>query len=131
MRDEASLASKQAQRQENELQARERSDASKYRKIVGKFSKGYYKDQEKERKWRLEINRRKMEKEKMAALDTLSTYNYQKSYRQVRKECIPGTSAWICEDPKFRAWMSETLKTLWFSGRCKYTMVPSPLASLR
>lgn len=131
IRDQASLASKQAQKQENELQARERSDASKYREIVVKFTDSYHKNQEKERKWRLEINRRKLEKKKMEALNTLSTYDYQKTYRQIRKDCIPGTSTWICKNPEFDAWMSGTLSTLWFTGRCKCILVPSALALLK
>ena len=125
VRDEASLASKQAQKQENELQARERSDAKRYREIVLKLSDHYHKSKEEEKKWRLEINRRKLEKMRLEALNALSIYDYQKSYRQIRKECIPGTSSWICEIPEFHAWMSGTPKTLWFTGRCKCLDGPS------
>lgn len=131
VRDEASLASKQAQKQENELQAKERFDARRYREILVKFRDDHHKSKEEEKNWRLEINRRKLEKMKLKALDALSTHDYQKSYRQIRKECIPGTSTWICEDPEFHAWMSGTLKTLWFIGRCKCIMAPSALATLK
>lgn len=117
VRDEASLAYKQAQKQENELQARERSDARRYREIVVKIWDDHRKGKEEEKNWRLEVNRRNLEKMRLKALDALSTHDYQNSYRQIRKECIPGTSTWICEDPEFRAWMSGTLKTLWFTGR--------------
>ena len=51
VRDEASLASKQAQKQENELQAKERSDAKKYREIMIKFN---HKSHEKEKNRNLE-----------------------------------------------------------------------------
>lgn len=131
VRDEASLAYKQAQKQENELQARERSDARRYREIVVKIWDDHRKGKEEEKNWRLEVNRRNLEKMRLKALDALSTHDYQNSYRQIRKECIPGTSTWICEDPEFRAWMSGTLKTLWFTGRCKCIMAPSALAMLK
>ena len=131
VRDEASLASKQAQKQENELQARERSDAKRLREIVSKFKNDYYKSNEEGKNWRLEINRRKLEKMRLKALDALSTYDFQKTYRQIRKECMPGTSAWVCKSPEFQAWMSGTSKTLCFTGRCKYILTPSALATLK
>ena len=131
VQDEASLASQQAQKQENELQAEERSDARRYRKIMTKFRDDDYKSKEEQKKWRLEINHRKLERKKLEALDALSIYDYQKTYRQIRKECIPGTSTWICESPEFHAWTSGNPKTLWFTGRCKYTMTPSTLATLK
>ena len=131
VRDEASLAFQQAQKQENELQAEERSDARRYRKIMAKFREDDYKSKEEVKNWRLEIYDRKLERKKLEALDALSAYDYQKTYRQIRKECIPGTSTWICESPEFNAWMSGTLKTLWFTGRCKYIMTPGTLATLK
>ena len=82
-----------------------------------KFRDDYYVNQELERKLRLD---RKL---KSKVLDFLSTYDYQKTYTQIHKECVPGTSAWICESPNFRDWISGTSKTLWFTGRCKYTAV--------
>ena len=131
VRDEASLASKQAQKEENELQARERSDARRYREIVFRFRDDYQKSTEEGKNRRLEINRRKLEKMRLEALDALSTYDFQKTYRQIRRECIPGTSTWICENPEFHAWMSGTLKTLWFTGRCKCITTLSALATLK
>ena len=122
VRDEAFLASQQAQKQEYELQAKERSDVRSYRRIMAKFRDDDYRYKEEDRNWRLEINHRQLEREKLEALDALSTYDYQKTYRQIRKECIPGTSTWICESTEFHGWMSGTLKTLWFTGRCKYRM---------
>ena len=131
VRDEASLASKQAQKQENELQARERTNARRHREIGAKFWGDYHTSKEEDKKWALEINRRQLEKKRLEALDALSTHDYQKSYKQIRKECIPGTSMWIFENPEFQAWMSGTLKTLWFTGRCKCIMAPNALATLK
>ena len=131
VRDEAFLASQQAQKQEHELQAKERSDARSYRSIMAKFRDDDYRNKKEDKNWRLETNHRHLEREKLEALDALSNYDYQKTYRQIRKECVPGTSTWICESPEFHAWMSGTLKTLWFTGRCKYRMTPIILATLK
>ena len=131
VRDEAFLASQQALKQEYELQAKERSDARGYRKIMTKFRDDDFRKKEEDKKWRLEINHRQLEREKLETLDALSVYDYQKAYRQIRKECIPGTSTWICESPEFHAWMSGTLKTLWLTGRCKYRTTPNTLATLK
>ena len=130
VRDETFLASQQAQKQEYELQAKERSNARSHRSIMAKFRDDDYRNKEEDKNWRLEVNHRQLEREKLKALDALSIYDYQKTYRQIRKECVPGTSTWICESPEFHAWMSGTLKTLWLTGRCKYRMTPGTLAML-
>ena len=130
VRDEASLASWQAQKLENELQDKERSKNSKSQDILVKLRDSFYHTNEENKTWRLEINRRRLERKKMEALDSLSTYDYHRTYRQIRKECIPGTSLWICEDPEFQAWLFGSLKTLRFTGRCKYRMASRTRALL-
>lgn len=129
--DEASLASKKAQKQENELQAIERSEGKRFREFMVAFRNDYHMSKAEEKKRRLEINRRTLEKNRLDVLDSLSTYDYRKPYRQIRKGCLPGTSTWICEDPALHAWMSGTLKSLRLIGRCKCTVVPSVQASLK
>ena len=131
VKDEAALASMQAQKRENEFQARERSKSSKDRGILVSIRDGFNLSNEEKKNWYLEVNHRRLEKERIKALKLLSTYDYQKSYRQIRKECMPGTSLWLCENPKFRSWMTENLKTFQFTGKCKYTMVPHVLALLK
>ena len=96
-----------------------------------KFIDDYSRNKEEDKNRRLEIYHRWLERERLEALDALSTYDYQKTYRQIRKECVPGTSTWICESPEFDAWMSGTLKTLWFTGRCKYRTNPSTRFTLK
>ena len=130
VRDEASLASMQAQKQENELQARERLKADRNRKTVAKWMDNFYRDSEKEKNLSLKIHRRKLEKRKLEALDSLSTYNHQKTYNQIRKECVPGTSNWILENSEFKTWKEGNPKVLWCSGKCKYVKVPNAVAML-
>ena len=130
VRDEALLASKQSQKQENELQARERLEADRHRKTIAKWMDSVYRDNRKENDLRLEIHRRKLEKRKLKALDSLSTYDYQKTYKRIRKECVPGTSNWILENLEFKTWKEGNPKVLWCSGKCKYARVPCALAML-
>jgi len=125
------LASKQAQKQENELQAIERAEARQNRGILTKFKNDYHVSKAEENNRHLDINRRKSERKKFEALDSLSTYNYHKAYKQIRKECVPGTSMWICENPVFHMWLSGKLKTLWLIGGCKCIMIPRVPASLK
>ena len=131
VRDEASLASQKAQKQENELQAEERSDARRYRIIMAKFRDDDYKSKEENKNWRLEVDRRRSERKKLEALDAFSIYDYQKTYRQIRKECVPGSSRWICESPEFESWIFGSLKTIWFTGKCKYIVMPFAIATLK
>ena len=120
VQNEANLAFQQAQKEECKLQAIERSDARIHRRFMAKYMDEAHRNKEEEKNWRLGISHRHLEREKIKALDALSIYDYRKTYRQIRKECVPGTSIWICKSPEFHAWMSGTLKTLWFTGRCKY-----------
>lgn len=117
VQDEASLAFKQFQKQENELQARERSKNSTHRKVLIKLSDNIHQNRKEDEVLRMEVDRRKLVKRKMEALDCLSTYNYQKFYKQIRKECTPGTSNWILENSVFKKWKEETPKILWCSGK--------------
>ncbi|KAL8855682.1 MAG: hypothetical protein Q9178_007693 [Gyalolechia marmorata] len=114
---EASLASKQAQKQENELQARERSRAGKSRSLIARISDNLDKSKVEDEILRLKIDRRNLKKKKLQALDSLSTYDYQKTYKQTRKECILGTSDWILEESKFKIWKEGNSRGLWCSGK--------------
>ncbi|KAL8671467.1 MAG: hypothetical protein Q9168_004036 [Polycauliona sp. 1 TL-2023] len=101
---EASLASKQAQKQETELQARGRSRAGTSRRVIVSIRDSLYNGQAEDKLLRQKLDRQKLKKKKLSVLDNLSTYDYQKTYKQIRKECIPGTSSWILEDSKYTAW---------------------------
>ncbi|KAL8911353.1 MAG: hypothetical protein Q9172_007688 [Xanthocarpia lactea] len=128
---EASLASKQAQKQENELQARERSRAGKSRSLIARISDNLDKSNMEDEILRLKIDRRNLKKKKLQALDSLSTYDYQKTYKQTRKECILGTSDWILEESKFKTWKEGNSRGLWCSGKCKYLVVVNDFEAYR
>ena len=118
VRDEVLLASKRAQKDENELQAKERSKNNKTREIVSKL-KGM---KEETIKSRLEIHRWRSEGFKTRFLNILSTYDYQKTFKLIRRQCTPGTSQWISKTVEFQTWISGDQKTLWLTGKCRYCM---------
>ena len=120
VRDEISLASSQDQIHETQLQARERQEAKADRWVSKRFMKTNLKHQEDARNWRLAIDRQNSEKRRLRVLDSFSTYDHQRAYKQARRECVVGTSTWISETSEFKSWMVQPRETLWCYGRCKY-----------
>lgn len=127
---EASLASKQAQKLESELQARERSEARKRGLVLFQLRDSVHQRNKEDKDLRMEIDRRSLRKRKLQALDSLSTYDYQKTYKQSRKQCVPGTSNWILKNSEFQMWREGAPKGLWCSGKCKYTALLGTLWTL-
>ena len=114
---EINLASAQAQRREYDLQDEERQAASLSRRILVNVSRSVKENNEAAKSRALEASRRKMEKAKCKVLDTLSDYDYLKTYKQLRRECVPGTSAWICDTATFKQWVTGLEKTFWCTGK--------------
>ena len=131
VRDEISLASSQVQIRETQLQGRERQEAKADRWVSKRFMITNLKQQEDARDWRLAIDRQNSEKHRLRVLDSFSTYDHQRTYKQARRECVVGTSTWICETMEFKSWMVEPQETLWCHGRCKYiTRRATPYANV-
>ncbi|KAG8525640.1 uncharacterized protein KY384_000400 [Bacidia gigantensis] len=85
VREEVQLASMQAQKLENELQARERLKNSNSRNVIVKIKRKLDRTTEESNKRHLAIDHRRYERAKREALDWLSLYDYQSTYRQIRK----------------------------------------------
>ena len=119
VRDEINLASSQVQIHETQLQASERREAKADRWVSKQFMRTNLEDQKDARSWRLAIDRQKSVKHRLRVLDAFSTYDHQWAYKQARRECVVGTSTWICETLEFKSWMVEPRETLWCQGRCK------------
>lgn len=119
VRDEITLASKQAQKLETELQAEERQKAGMSRSILVKFRDKAHRDDEEAKIWRLKYDRRNLERKRLKVLNAFSTYDHQKTYRQIRKECVPGTCNWIYKNSEFKTWLTGTPRSLWCTGKCK------------
>ena len=77
-----------------------------------------------EEKWSL-IRQQNLHDRKARFLNNLSNNDHQKTYKQIRKSCVPGTSTWILEHLEFVAWEGQASEVLWCSGRCKYAVIIS------
>ena len=135
VRNEASLLSHPGQREENQLQAEMRFERPSRRNILTKLTSTINdnqvrEEQAREEERRLSIRQRSLHNKKMQFLNNLSRYDHQKTYKQIRKSCVPGTSTWILEHPEFVAWKDQASEVLWCSGRCKYAVIISHMQRL-
>jgi hypothetical protein len=90
IREEASLASKQAQSDEIK-------ENSRFRALAVKFS-------DKAAQKLQEARRLKSRKAKSQFLDACSTYNHQTAWNQTRKA---GTTSWIYQKEEYKQWSSD------------------------
>ena len=127
VKNEAALASTQAQKQESDLQAQERAEAGEHRRSLVKWIS---KNDTEEKSRRLAVDLRRLKKLKLQALESLSTYDHWRTYKQHRKELIPGTSEWILENSEFKLWKEGTPKGFWVSGKGKQVKTKISLSTL-
>ncbi|MCJ1393145.1 hypothetical protein MMC18_006017 [Xylographa bjoerkii] len=107
VREEAFLASQQAQIEETRLQAYERRQSSSYRSLGSVFRQRA--DQEIE-----QAREQRKRKQKVQYLDSLSTYDYSVAWKEARKQ---ESSDWLFVEPKFENWLSSpTSSILWCAG---------------
>jgi hypothetical protein len=100
IREEASLASKQAQ--SNEIE-----ENSRFRALAVKFSDKVAQELQ-------EARRLKSRKAKSQFLNACSTYNHQTAWKQARKA---GTTSWIYNKEEYKQWVQEPASsTLWCTG---------------
>lgn len=100
IREEASLASKQAQSEETK-------ENSRFRALAVKFSDNVAQELQEARKL-------KSRKAKSQFLDACSTYNHQTAWKQARKA---GTTSWIYNKEEYKQWRQEPVSSvLWCTG---------------
>ena len=100
IREEASLASNQAQQDEA-------AAMSRFRATAKKFSDTSTRDLVEARKW-------KRKKAELLFLNACSVYDHEKSWKQARKQ---GNTNWICHDEGYKQWKHEEASgTLWCTG---------------
>ena len=140
VRDETSLASKQAQDQEAKLQTIERQEAGRERNLLSRFRDRTRLEQEEADKWRTETRLRASgesgstlsifecllisdsysERKRLDAINALSPYNYSMAWKRARRQCLVGTSTWIYDSPSFKSWIRcPDSATLCCVGKCK------------
>ena len=118
IRDLVSLLSKQAEKQERDLQSNEREDARAHRKLLVKFSDTAQREYRDRQNLQLQMAHRRAEKQRQRVLSAFSAYNHQKAYNQLRKECMPRTSTWILTEAGIKQLIEGTIKSLCLTGKC-------------
>src|SRR4051794_39456159 len=56
----------------------------------------------------------------LRVLKSLSSYNYQKSWKRARKQGLNGTCSWIFEKSEWKDWLGQPSSAwLWCTGACE------------
>ena len=70
--------------------------------------------------WPVPILILSIERVRLKVLDSISVYDYQKSWKYSRKQCLKGTSSWIFEKSEWKDWLSYSSSvSLCCTGICK------------
>ncbi|KAI9765660.1 MAG: hypothetical protein M1840_007217 [Geoglossum simile] len=109
VKDEISLASKQAADRERLLQIAERKKSSRYR-IQGNLHRI------EEHKWRLQVDQRESRLRRQHLLEKLSDYDYMFSFKQARKKKHWTTTSWLFDTNDYRNWLASDMSLFWCSG---------------
>ena len=141
VRDEVSLASKKAQDQEIRLQTRERQLARMHRVLERTFQGEVMQEQLRARlQAARELTRIAQRFDswltgdvgnaRLRVLDWLSVYDFQKSWKYFRRQCLQRTSSWIFQKPEWGYWLSCTSSAkMCCTGSCKSIIRPIYRAS--
>lgn len=113
------LAAARSHEQEFGLQEQERRATSRGRKMLNEISRKVHGSDEAADRRAWELTHRRMANSRQKALDALSVYDHMKTYKQLRKDCVPGTSTWLCDTSDFQDWLKGPGKTLWCTGKRK------------
>ncbi|KAI9786684.1 MAG: hypothetical protein M1839_006235 [Geoglossum umbratile] len=109
VKEEMSLASKQAAEYERQLQIAERRKSSQFRKQA-------HLQHLEECKWRLQIDQSKSRSRRNRLLKKLSNYNYMSSFKSARKKRHWATTLWLPDTDEYRNWLGSELPLFWCSG---------------
>ncbi|RCI15228.1 hypothetical protein L249_6927 [Ophiocordyceps polyrhachis-furcata BCC 54312] len=109
---EVALAKAQADRQDQELQRKERESASESRSTLGRFMFRARDDLDTIRQQQLQRDQRRARKERQLLLEKLSSHDYLGPFREARKKRLCNTGEWILLTPQFKRWVSTTSSSL-------------------
>ncbi|KAK8023696.1 Vegetative incompatibility protein HET-E-1 [Apiospora rasikravindrae] len=114
---EIHFAKAQADRQDQQLQAMERQEASKSRILIDRFTGRADEKLRRMQEMQLQRDERESRKRKQQLLDLLSTGDYLRLYKQSCRKRWQDTASWIFQLPEFVDWLHGTKPVLWCSGR--------------
>ncbi|KAK8053281.1 Ankyrin repeat-containing domain protein [Apiospora saccharicola] len=111
------LAKAQADKRFQELQKNERAKASEGRAIVERHMTRTDCSLDTLQSFQVQSNREKSRKRARKLLDSLSTYNYSRSFNQSTRKRHGNTTNWIHETPQFQRWLEGGSSVVWCSGK--------------
>ncbi|KAI1056638.1 hypothetical protein LB507_001461, partial [Fusarium sp. FIESC RH6] len=115
VKEEIRLAQAQSEHRNRELQKLEKGEAERSRRSLNRFM-----SRTETRLDRLQLIRNKeIERErKQKLLDSLSSHDYMKPFKQARQKRYPQSASWIFDTNEFRSWADGELSPLlWCSGK--------------
>ncbi|RDA94437.1 hypothetical protein CP533_2254 [Ophiocordyceps camponoti-saundersi (nom. inval.)] len=115
---EVALAKAQADRQDQELQKKEREAASKSRLTLNGFMSKANDGIDNIRQEQLQRDQRRARKQRLLLLEKLSSHDHLSPFREARKKRLCNTGEWILLTPQFNRWISASSSSLlWCSGK--------------
>ena len=56
-------------------------------------------------------------------LDMMTAYDYEKSWKYIRRQCLQGTCEWVTKRPEWAEWIQEPVSAgLWCTGSCEFVI---------
>ncbi|KAK8131140.1 hypothetical protein PG984_007578 [Apiospora sp. TS-2023a] len=111
------LAKAQADKRFQELQENERVKVSESRAIVERHIARTDCSLDTLQSFQVQSNREKSRKRAKKLLESLSTYNYSRSFKQSTRKRHGNTTNWIHETPQFQRWLEGDSSVVWCSGK--------------
>ncbi|KAK8018511.1 hypothetical protein PG991_007701 [Apiospora marii] len=117
VKSQIALAKAQTDKRFQELQEKERVKASEGRAIVERHITRTDCSLDTLQSFHVQINREKSRKRARKLLDSLSTYNYSRSFSQSTRKRHGNTTNWIHGTPQFQRWLDGESSVIWCSGK--------------
>lgn len=117
VRQEIAFAKDQASRQEQHLQLLERQQAARSRHFLSRFANRTENALHKFHAMQLQRDQRIARERRQQLLDSLSTRDYLRLFKQSCKKRWENTASWIFEKPEFCDWLEGKKPVLWCSGK--------------
>ncbi|KAK7932237.1 hypothetical protein PG985_002949 [Apiospora marii] len=111
------LAKAQTDKQFQKLQEKERVKASEGRALVKRHITRTDCSLDTLQSFQVQNNREKSRKRARKLLDSLSTYNYSRSFNHSTRKRHGNTTSWIHETPQFQRWLEGDSSVVWCSGK--------------
>ncbi|KAK8070548.1 hypothetical protein PG997_010751 [Apiospora hydei] len=114
---EIHFAKAQADQQDQQLQVMERQEALKSRSLIDRFTGRADEKLRRMHEMQLQRDQRESTERKRQLLDSLSTRDYLRLYKESCRKRWHDTPSWIFQLPEFYDWLERKKPVLWCSGK--------------